>query len=80
MCVGQYVYCDCCNKKCVFCVLWIMCINVVVCQYDMIYSVFINGLKKVLIEFDCKVLVDMVVFDKVVFVVIVKQVKVVVVV
>lgn len=26
-----YVYRDCCNKKCVFCRLWIVCINVVVC-------------------------------------------------
>lgn len=77
--VNQYVICDCKNCKCNFCVLWIQCINVVVCVYDevLMYLCFINGLNLVGIEVDCKVLVDLVVYELEVFGVIVEKVKVV---
>lgn len=41
----------------------------------MLYSCFINGLKKVFVEIDCKIFVDIVVYDKVVFSVLVEVVK-----
>ncbi|CCD39808.1 LSU ribosomal protein L20p [Candidatus Paraburkholderia kirkii UZHbot1] len=72
---GQYAYRDRRNKKRVFRALWITRINAAVRQYDMTYSVFINGLKKASIELDRKVLADMAVFDKAAFAAIVKQVK-----
>lgn len=62
-----YEYCDCCNKKCDFCCLWIQCINVGVCLYGMNYLIFINGLKCVNIDLNCKVLVDIVVCEFEVF-------------
>lgn len=58
--VMQYVYCDCCNKKCVFCCLWIVCINVGVCMYGMFYSCLIYVLKENNIDLNCKVFVDLV--------------------
>lgn len=62
-----YVFCDCWVKKCEFCKLWIICINVVCCVWDIRYSVFINGLKKVNIELDCKMFLEMVIYDEVGF-------------
>lgn len=55
-----------------------MCINVVVCEYGMIYVLFINGLICVGIEVDCKVLFDLVICELDVFKVIVDKVWVVV--
>jgi len=72
---GQYAYRDRRNKKRVFRALWITRINAAVRQYDMTYSVFMNGLKKAAIELDRKVLADMAVMDKPAFAAIVTQVK-----
>ena len=72
---GQYAYRDRRNKKRVFRRLWIARINAAVRQYDMTYSVFINGLKRSQIELDRKVLAAMAVFDKPAFAAIVNQVK-----
>jgi large subunit ribosomal protein L20 len=72
---GQYAYRDRRNKKRVFRRLWIARINAAVRQYDMTYSVFINGLKRSHIELDRKVLADMAVLDKPAFAAIVNQVK-----
>ncbi len=72
---GQYAYRDRRNKKRVFRALWITRINAAVRQYDMTYSVFMNGLKKAAIELDRKVLADMAVMDKPAFAAIVNQVK-----
>ena len=72
---GQYAYRDRRNKKRVFRALWITRINAAVRQYDMTYSVFMNGLKRAAIELDRKVLADMAVMDKPAFLAIVNQVK-----
>lgn len=55
--------------------MWIICINVVVCINGLSYSCFMNGLFKFGIILDCKVLVDIVVYDVVGFVVLVEKVK-----
>lgn len=72
---GQYAYRDRRNRKRVFRALWITRINAAVRQYDMTYSVFMNGLKKAAIELDRKVLADMAVMDKPAFAAIVNQIK-----
>jgi len=73
---GQYAYRDRRNKKRVFRALWIARINAAARQYDVTYSVFMNGLKKAMIEIDRKVLSDMAITDKPAFEALVKQVKV----
>ncbi|MFY0638399.1 50S ribosomal protein L20 [Maricaulis maris] len=55
---GQYAYRDRRAKKRSFRALWIQRINAGVRQYDMTYSVFMNGLTKAGIEVDRKVLAD----------------------
>lgn len=72
---GQYAYRDRRNKKRVFRALWIARINAAAREHDMTYSVFINGLKKVGIEIDRKVLADMAVLNPQDFSVIVERVK-----
>src|SRR5512139_3404257 len=61
---GQYAYRDRRNKKRVFRALWIARINAAVRQYDVTYSVFMNGMKKSGVELDRKVLSDMAINDK----------------
>lgn len=72
---GQYAYRDRRNKKRVFRRLWIARINAGTRANGMTYSVFMNGLKKLGIELDRKVLADMAVFDKAGFAALVEQVK-----
>ncbi|MCC7005507.1 MAG: 50S ribosomal protein L20 [Ottowia sp.] len=72
---GQYAYRDRRNKKRVFRALWIARINAAVREHDMTYSVFVNGLKKAMIEIDRKVLSDMAIHDKPAFAAMVSQVK-----
>jgi large subunit ribosomal protein L20 len=72
---GQYAYRDRRAKKREFRALWITRINAAVRQFDMTYSVFMNGMKKAQIEIDRKVLADMAVHDAAAFGKIVEQVK-----
>ena len=72
---GQYAYRDRRTKKRVFRSLWIARINAAVREYDLTYSVFINGLNKAQIDLDRKVLADMAVLDKPSFAAIVERVK-----
>ncbi len=75
---GQYAYRDRRNKKRVFCALWIARINAAVRQYDVTYSVFMNGMKKSGVELDRKVLSDMAINDKPAFAALVARIKTVV--
>ena len=54
----QYAYRDRRNKKRDFRGLWIQRINAGVRSYGMTYSKFINGLKKLQIDIDRKILAD----------------------
>ncbi len=58
----QYAYRDRRNKKRNFRALWIQRINAGVRLHGMVYSQFINGLKKANIELDRKVMADMAVY------------------
>ena len=75
---GQYAYRDRRNKKRVFRALWIARINAAVRQYDVTYSVFMNGMKKSGVELDRKVLSDMAINDKPAFAALVARIKTVV--
>ena len=75
---GQYAYRDRRNKKRVFRALWIARINAAVRQYDVTYSVFMNGMKKSGVELDRKVLSDMASNDKPAFAALVARIKTVV--
>ena len=75
---GQYVYRDRRNKKRVFRALWIARINAAVRQYDVTYSVFMNGMKRSGVELDRKVLSDMAINDKPAFAALVARIKTVV--
>ena len=59
----KYAYRDRKNKKRDFRRLWIVRINAAARQYDMSYSVFINGLGLAGIEVDRKILADIAVRD-----------------
>ena len=72
---GQYAYRDRRTRKRVFRALWIARINAAVREHGLSYSVFMNGLKKAMIEIDRKVLADLAVADKVAFAQIANQVK-----
>ena len=72
---GQYAYRDRRNKKRVFRRLWIARINAGARANGMTYSVFMNGLKKLGIALDRKVLSDMAIFDKAGFASLVDKVK-----
>ncbi|WP_413893864.1 50S ribosomal protein L20 [Candidatus Skiveiella danica] len=71
----QYAYRDRRTKKRVFRQLWIARINAAARQCGMTYSQFANGLKKVNIEIDRKVLSDIAIHDMAAFAGIVEQVK-----
>ena len=75
---GQYAYRDGRNKKRVFRALWIARINAAVRQYDVTYSVFMNGMKRSGVELDRKVLSDMAINDKPAFAALVARIKTVV--
>jgi large subunit ribosomal protein L20 len=75
---GQYAYRDRRNKKRVFRALWIARIHAAVRQYDVTYSVFMNGMKKSGVELDRKVLSDMAINDKPAFAALVARIKTVV--
>lgn len=72
---GQYAYRDRRAKKRVFRQLWIARINAAARANGLTYSQFINGLNKVQIGLDRKVLADIAVHDEAAFASIVKQVK-----
>ena len=72
---GQYAYRDRRQRKRQFRTLWIARINAAAREQGMAYSVFMNGLKKAMIEIDRKVLADLAVFDKPAFSQIVAQAK-----
>ena len=72
---GQYASRDRRNKKRVFRALWIARINAGARALGVTYSKFMNGLKKLSIEIDRKVLADLAVHDPVAFESIVNKVK-----
>ena len=72
---GQYAYRDRRQKKRQFRQLWIARINAAARECGMVYSRFMNGLKKASIEVDRKVLADLAVFDKAAFAAIANQAK-----
>ncbi len=71
----QYSYRDRRNRKREFRALWIQRINAATRQHNLIYSQFINGLKKANINIDRKVLADLAVRNNEVFVHLVQQAK-----
>lgn len=72
---GAYAYRDRRNKKRDFRKLWIARINAGTRQNGLNYSRFINGLHKMDIELDRKVLADMAVNDKAAFAALCEKVK-----
>jgi len=72
---GLYAYRDRRDKKGTFRRLWIARINAATRANGMTYSVFMNGLKKLNVMLDRKVLADMAVFDKTGFASLVEMVK-----
>lgn len=72
---AQYAYRDRRNRKREFRALWIVRINAAARAHDMPYGQFMNGLKKIGIEIDRKVLADIAVHDKVTFTTLVEQAK-----
>lgn len=72
---AQYAYIDRRKRKRDFRALWITRINAAARAHGMSYSVFMNGLKKLSVEVDRKVLADIAVYDKVAFTNIVNEVK-----
>lgn len=71
----RYAYRDRKARKRDFRGLWIQRINAAVREHGMVYSQFINGLKKASIDIDRKVLADLAVRDSEAFGHIVAQVK-----
>jgi large subunit ribosomal protein L20 len=72
---AQYAFRDRRQKKREFRGLWIARINAAARSHGMSYSVFMNGLKKISIEIDRKVLADIAVHDKAAFAALVDQAK-----
>lgn len=71
----QYAYRDRRKKKSNFRALWIQRINAGVREYGLTYSKFINGLNKVGIEMDRKILADLAMNQPAAFAKVVEQVK-----
>lgn len=63
------------NRKRDFRALWIQRINAAVRQYDMIYSTFINNLRKANIQLDRKTLSEMAIREPKAFENLVKEIK-----
>jgi large subunit ribosomal protein L20 len=72
---GQYAYRDRKQRKRQLRSLWIIRINAAVRQYGLNYSEFINGLKRVKIDLDRKMLADLAVFNKETFCELIDKVK-----
>jgi large subunit ribosomal protein L20 len=72
---GQYAYRDRRNRKRQFRSLWIARINAAVREHGLTYSAFMQGLKRVGIALDRKVLAELAVLDKPAFARIAGQVK-----
>ena len=72
---GQYAYRDRKQRKRQFRALWIARINAGAREYDLSYSLFINGLKKAGIEIDRKILAELAVFNKDAFALLVDKAK-----
>lgn len=72
---AQYAYRDRRQKKRDFRALWIVRINAAARECGMSYSVFMNGLKKMAIEVDRKVLADIAVHDRAAFAALAEQAK-----
>ena len=71
----QYAYRDRRTKKRDLRALWIQRINAATRQHDLVYSKFINGLKKAKIDLDRKVLADLAVREPDTFAKIVEKAK-----
>lgn len=71
----QYAYRDRRNRKRDFRALWIQRINAATREYGMIYSQFINGLKKAQIDIDRKMLSELAIHNKEAFAEIVNKAK-----
>jgi large subunit ribosomal protein L20 len=71
----RYAYRDRRNKKRDFRALWVQRINAAVRPHGLVYSNFINGLKKAGIELNRKVLSELAIHDAVAFTAIVEQAK-----
>ncbi|WGS66218.1 50S ribosomal protein L20 [Enterobacteriaceae bacterium ET-AT1-13] len=72
---GQYAYRDRKQRKRIFRKLWITRINAAVCKQNLKYNNFINGLKKLSIIINRKILSDIAIFDKVTFKLLINKVK-----
>lgn len=72
---GQYAYRDRKQRKRQFRALWITRINAAARQFDLSYSLLINGLTKASIEVDRKVLAELAVNDIDAFGALVKEAK-----
>lgn len=72
---GQYAYRDRRQKKRQFRALWIARINAAARLHALSYSRFINGLKRVEIDIDRKILADIAVHDPAAFGVLAEQAK-----
>lgn len=72
---GQYAYRDRRQRKRQFRALWIVRINAAARLNGISYSSLINGLKKISLEIDRKILADIAVNDKLAFNTIVDKIK-----
>jgi large subunit ribosomal protein L20 len=72
---GQYAYRDRRQRKRQFRALWIARINAAARENGLSYSRMINGLKKVGVEVDRKMLADIAIFDKPAFSALAEQAK-----
>jgi large subunit ribosomal protein L20 len=72
---SQYAYRDRRVKKRMFRVLWIIRINAAAREHGLTYSKFINGLNKLSINLDRKILSDLAIKDKAAFAELVTKVK-----
>ncbi|WMC19653.1 MAG: 50S ribosomal protein L20 [Enterobacteriaceae bacterium PC38] len=72
---GQYSYRDRKQRKRIFRKLWITRINAFVREQNLSYNNFINGLKKLSININRKILSNMANFDKDTFILLINKIK-----
>lgn len=72
---AQYQYRDRRQRKRQFRQLWITRINAECRKYDLSYSMFMYGLKKLSIKINRKILSDVAIFDKLAFLKFIKKAK-----
>jgi len=72
---AQYAYRDRRQRKREFRALWIIRINAAARENGLSYSVFMNGLKKLSVHIDRKVLADIAVHDRAAFAALAEQAK-----